>query len=119
MDYTFTLADVAVIVIVCTIAAILITYMATDDGPPVPVEFTYRLGKNATRIKWCSNSGIHEIMVLMERTADKRPMVGDTVHFIEEGGERFRAKVLDVPYVVHFSGKRQQVLLAVKPVIRG
>lgn len=119
MGYSFTIADVAVIVVICVIVTILVFYMIADDGPPIPVEYTYRLGDNATRVKWHSDSGVHEISVKLDRNADKRPRIGDVVHFIEEGGTKFRAKVLDVPYVVHLGGQRTQVLLSVKPLIRG
>ena len=119
MDYTFTIADVAIIMAVCIVITILVFYMITDDGPPIPAEYTYKLGENATRMRWHADSGVHEIAIRLDRSIDKRPEVGDTVFFIEEGGARFRAKVLDVPYVVKLSGQRPQVLLTVKPLLRG
>lgn len=119
MGYTFTIADVAIIIIVSVICTVLAFYVITDDGPPVPSERTYRFGENATRIHWNADSGIHEIAVRLERNKDKWPQVGDTVAFIEEGGTRFRAKILEIPHTVKLGGSRPQVLLAVKPLIRG
>ena len=120
MNITLTVADVAtILLLVMAVAAILAHWpQKGDNSGPGKKEHKFTMGTNAMRIGWDATRGEHEMCIELRRPTDVLPGIGEIVTFVEEGGDSFRGKIVDVPIVSRISGQNTKVVIVVVPFIR-
>jgi hypothetical protein len=88
-----------------------------DNSGPEKREHKYVMGKNAMRIGWDASRGEHEMCIKFRHSLERVPQNGDVITFIEQSGDVFRSRVIDIPIHTNLNGVRSATIVVI-PLIQ-